>query len=399
MTLSFALACLAACAAGTKVADVLNYDHKSQTVLEYCSAMSDTEEAPKQFDGSTLGFVTPWHPSGKAVALRAARRFTYVSPMWFHIELLTEDQLTVRIAPSSTDPDRMPDKAWVNALQKQGTKVIPVFAFYNWPRKTMGQFFLSEDSGTVQHQVVQDMIKTCIRYDCDGLVLEWGKVPVKEYYAELSAWLRRIQGSMTKFFSKPFELMLSVHPDPTFFGKGEFEALAPVIDKFILHTYNFTSAALSSGPNCPMSWMREMLKAWQLLKRTDTDDKVIVTLPFFGREYVDGAAVDLDTYDVASGDPTDASGARTRWDVTGEQYIRTLEASENDSSYHLEHHWNDKYKEHHAEYVAPDGSKRIVYYPSLKALKERIDLLSATRATGLGVWNLGTGLDYFYDLI
>ena len=45
-----------------------------------------------------------------------------------------------------------------------------------------------------------------------------------------------------------------------------------------------------------------------------------------------------------------------------------------------------------------DDWKHSVYYPSLKSLAERLGML---RSLGVGValWELGTGLDFFWDLL
>ena len=53
-----------------------------------------------------------------------------------------------------------------------------------------------------------------------------------------------------------------------------------------------------------------------------------------------------------------------------------------------------------ASWASPDaaGARHAVYYPSLKGLAERLGML---RGLGVGVAlsELGTGLDYFWDLL
>ena len=54
--------------------------------------------------------------------------------------------------------------------------------------------------------------------------------------------------------------------------------------------------------------------------------------------------------------------------------------------------------EHNFTYDDRGGAKHEVWHPTLKALAEHLGHL---RQLGVGValWELGDGLDYFYDLI
>ena len=61
--------------------------------------------------------------------------------------------------------------------------------------------------------------------------------------------------------------------------------------------------------------------------------------------------------------------------------------------------WHAEAAEHVFTYNGTDdGAAHSVYYPSLKGLAER---LGALRSLGVGValWELGTGLDYWFDLL
>ena len=74
--------------------------------------------------------------------------------------------------------------------------------------------------------------------------------------------------------------------------------------------------------------------------------------------------------------------------IIGSNYLKYLK--ENDD---VQLQFDDKSVEHFIHY-----NDEYIFYPTLYSIKKRIDL-AAEFQTGLSLWELGQGLDYFYELL
>jgi chitinase domain-containing protein 1 len=116
--------------------------------------------------------------------------------------------------------------------------------------------------------------------------------------------------------------------------------------------------------------MRDALAALQPEKATV--GKLMATLPWLGWDFQlpsgPGAVVDGDTY---------------------RELLNTHRPERFD--------WHAEAAEHVFSYTK-DDARHSVYYPSLKGLAERLGVLR-NLGVGIALWELGTGLDYFFDLL
>ena len=112
--------------------------------------------------------------------------------------------------------------------------------------------------------------------------------------------------------------------------------------------------------------LRDYLKPLPKKEKQEIARHVLLGLPFYG-------------YDNRSA-------------LVGKQYLDVLR--ENTVSIRF----NAKWREH--ETVYRDASNRVhsIFYPTLQFLQDRIDLAEKVKC-GIGIWELGQGLDNFMDLL
>lgn len=123
------------------------------------------------------------------------------------------------------------------------------------------------------------------------------------------------------------------------------------------------------GPSSPTHWSIQSIL--HLLDQSGDDaSKILAGINFYGNDFLLPQG----------GGP-----------ILGDRYIELL------SKFKPEIKWDDQNKEHYFFYEDHDG-KHIVYYPTLKYIHERIKLFNSV-GCGISIWEIGQGLDYFYNLL
>lgn len=148
---------------------------------------------------------------------------------------------------------------------------------------------------------------------------------------------------------------------------AEFESS---VDLISVMTYDFSNVQ-RPGFSSPPSWALQSMMA--LVPRDDQagaiGSKLLMGLNFYGNDFK-----------LPSGGGP----------IVGSQYIDLLKQHKPKLV------WEEEGLEHKFTYSA-GGSSHVVYFPTLKFISER--LTSAERLTvGIAIWEIGQGLDFFFDL-
>ncbi|ODM87187.1 Chitinase domain-containing protein 1 [Orchesella cincta] len=309
-----------------------------------------------------LGYVTPWNSHGYDVAKTFANKFTMISPVWLQINRKPTGEYYVTGTKDI-------DLGWIRDVRKRGkrsgVKIIPRVLFDGWSGEDYYKLFTSKVE-------IKELTKTVVAilevYEFDGVTLE--------LWSQLGGQARSALHTLVKAFGvgmkKAGLTFVLVIPPPLTNQGGpgmieleDIQAVYSYVDYFSIMTYDY-SRPDRPGANSPIKWIQKCIEA---LSVDELDrEKFLIGLNFYGYQYTS-----------TGGQP-----------IIGHEYLTALGKAKK-----LE--WSEDAEEHFFE-VKDKGGRRTIFYPTLMSIHRRIKLAEKL-GCGLAIWELGQGLDYFYDLL
>ncbi|XP_057532477.1 uncharacterized protein LOC130810430 isoform X2 [Amaranthus tricolor] len=329
----------------------------------------------RHFTKSVLAYITPWNVGGYDIAKRLCSKFTHLSPVWYDLKSKGTNLVL--------EGRHNADKGWIAELRQRGNvQILP-------------RVVLEVDSKVLlknkkQRQKAIDLIVTeCKDMDYDGVVLEsWSRWAAYGVLHDPS--LRKLAVQFVKQLTdalhnvnslgndQPLQLVYVIGPpyseklQPHDFGTEDLQSLGASVDGFSLMTYDYSNSYIP-GPNAPLNWVHSTIELLLGTGSKNLANKIFVGLNFYGNDFV-----------VAEG-----GGARA---ITGRDYLSLLD------QYKPTIKWHNDFAEHFFLYTDDQHRQHAVFYPTLMSIEERLKEARSWGA-GISIWEIGQGLDYFFDLL
>uniref|UniRef100_A0A915JLI0 Chitinase domain-containing protein 1 n=1 Tax=Romanomermis culicivorax TaxID=13658 RepID=A0A915JLI0_ROMCU len=315
----------------------------------------------RAFSNPVLAYVTPWNNHGYTVAKVAAHKFTHISPVWFQVN--SDRQQGCQLAGLHDL-----DQNWIENVRKNNSdiKIVPRFLFDKWTPDELTSFLIDQNEQNRCLKIFIDYVK---RNRFDGVVLElWSKVFTTSYSADIKRILTDAVVNIGEYFqNEKLQFILVVPPlhpnaDSQMFAAEDFEILLPFVDYFSVMTYDFPSKAPSGI--APIGWINECIESLLSIHKANANGKIFIGLNFYGYEYT-------------------KSGVTA---ITGNSYLDRLTKQKPNIQ------WHEGIGEHFIQ-----EKNRVLFYPTLYSIAIRLNL-ARNLGVGVAIWEIGQGLDYFYDL-
>lgn len=360
---------------------LIKTDISYQEILSENSKIAENV-SQRHYDYPVLAYITPWNSKGYEMAKTFNSKFTHLSPVWYDLKSQGSSLIL--------EGRHNADKGWMSELRMRGDALV-------LPRVVLEAFPSELLKKKKQRAKAIDIIVTeCKEMEYDGIVLEswsrWAAYGVLhdpdlrnmalKFLKQLGHALHSVRSIRNP--EKQLQLVYVIGPPQSEklqqhdFGPEDLQSLSDAVDGFSLMTYDF-SGPNNPGPNAPLEWIRFILQL--LLGSTGSNaqrlaPKIFLGINFYGNDFV-----------LSGGSGGGGGGA-----IIGRDYLSLLE------KHRPLLQWEKNSREHFFVYSDHNNVRHAVFYPSLMSIHMRLEE-ARSWGTGISIWEIGQGLDYFFDLL
>ncbi|KAF1001476.1 uncharacterized protein LOC141705109 isoform X2 [Apium graveolens] len=331
------------------------------------------------FQNPVLAYVTPWNSKGYELAKEFSYKLNHISPVWY--------DLKSQGANLVLEGRHNADKGWISELRKKGdAQIVPRVVLEAVPMDLLKK-------KKQRDKAINLIIAECSEMEYDGIVLEswsrWAAYGVLhdpdtrkmalKFILELGQAMHSVGLEMES--KKSLQLVYVIGPPRSEmlkeydFGPEDLRTLSDVVDGYSLMTYDFSSPQ-NPGPNAPLKWIHSVMQL--LLRSTDSSSqtlaqKIFIGINFYGNDFA-------------------LSGGLGGGPIIGREYLSLMER------YRPSLQWEINSAEHYFVYTGDQNDQHVVFYPSLLSIAKRLEEAQSWGA-GISIWEIGQGLDYFFDVL
>uniref|UniRef100_A0A0R3RLF7 Chitinase domain-containing protein 1 n=1 Tax=Elaeophora elaphi TaxID=1147741 RepID=A0A0R3RLF7_9BILA len=306
-----------------------------------------------------------WNNGGYNIAKWAARKFTHISPVWFQFKPEVKQQKTCAIFGTHDM-----DIKWLADVHANNSEIkfVPRFIIDGSSPGDVKRFLYDEKWQTNCAQLIVNFIK---KNKMHGAIVElWLQIlslvqaEVKEELIELISYWAELFHQNDLEIIVPLPAPLNDKNKPSgFVMKAELAKLMNDVDYVNVMTYDYSSDRFVGVS--PFEWIQQNFE-YILSEPSISSSKLLMGLNFYGY----------------------ASQQSTMKAIVGRDFIEYLAAWSGALF------WNSITKEH---FLIAEN-KDFCVYPTVASLQIRLDLASHFNV-GVGIWELGQGLNYFTCLL
>jgi len=236
------------------------------------------------------------------------------------------------------------------------------------------QLFVSQRS-----HVIQQMVQLVQEEQLNGVTLELGFLKyasiahvVDVFFGELRQALDNISRQLQ---NKPLFIVLVVPSQEELFSAAEVVRFSQWVDRFFVMTYDYSlhKSPGHAGPVAPLYWMKETMM--RLCPQSSPRDcsKLMMGVNFYGYHYI--------------------RGERNAEPIIGDKYLEMM----NELKHAPKPKLDPQAQEHFVRYKDEQGREHTIYYPTQEDIRTRVQL-ARELGTGIGIWELGQGLNEFFSV-
>ncbi|KAL6557140.1 hypothetical protein OROMI_017490 [Orobanche minor] len=338
----------------------------------------------RNFKNHVLAYITPWNSQGYDMAKKFSNKFTHLSPVWYELK----SQGTQLVLEGRHNAD----KGWITEIRRtKNSQILPRVVLEANPVDLLNK-------KKQRDEAVKLIIAECKEMEYDGIVLEsWSRWaaygvlhdPDMRNMAKPQAALKFIiqlgqsmhSVSLEPNRSQSLQLVYVIGPPHSDklgeydFGPEDLQSLSDDVDGFSLMTYDF-SGPQNPGPNAPLQWIQSTMAVFVGAGSGDRQKlgkKIFIGLNFYGNDFAVSQGL--------GGGP-----------IVGREYMSLLE------QHKPQLHWEKKSAEHFFLYKDSRNIDHVVFYPSLLSIDLRLKEALSWEA-GISIWEIGQGLEYFFDIL